>query len=76
MIRAHDAEAGSARAKHIVAAADVCFDVHLGEIFIIMGLSGSGKSTMVRCLSRLVEPTAGESAVRRQGSAAAPRDQD
>jgi glycine betaine/proline transport system ATP-binding protein len=25
-----------------------------------MGLSGSGKSTMVRCLSRLVEPTHGE----------------
>jgi glycine betaine/proline transport system ATP-binding protein len=31
-----------------------------GEIFIIMGLSGSGKSTALRCLSRLVEPTAGE----------------
>lgn len=31
-----------------------------GEIFVIMGLSGSGKSTMVRCLSRLVEPSAGE----------------
>ena len=25
-----------------------------------MGLSGSGKSTMVRCISRLVEPTAGQ----------------
>lgn len=44
----------------IVAAADVSFDVRPGEIFIIMGLSGSGKSTMVRCLSRLVEPTGGE----------------
>jgi glycine betaine/proline transport system ATP-binding protein len=47
-------------ASHIVAAGDVSFDVRAGEIFIIMGLSGSGKSTMVRCLSRLVEPTAGE----------------
>lgn len=45
---------------HIPAAANVSFDVREGEIFVIMGLSGSGKSTMVRCLSRLVEPTAGE----------------
>jgi len=45
---------------HIVANADVSFDVHEGEIFVIMGLSGSGKSTILRCLSRLVEPTAGE----------------
>lgn len=44
----------------IPAAANVNFDVYEGEIFVIMGLSGSGKSTMVRCLSRLVEPTAGE----------------
>tara|TARA_B100001027_G_scaffold212889_1_gene182813 strand:- start:4001 stop:5098 length:1098 start_codon:yes stop_codon:yes gene_type:complete len=44
---------------HIVANADVSFDVHIGEIFVIMGLSGSGKSTIVRCISRLVEPTAG-----------------
>jgi glycine betaine/proline transport system ATP-binding protein len=48
------------QAGHIPAAVDVSFDVHEGEIFVIMGLSGSGKSTMVRCLSRLVEPTAGE----------------
>ncbi len=45
---------------YIGAACDVSFDVYAGEIFIIMGLSGSGKSTMVRCISRLVEPTAGE----------------
>lgn len=46
--------------NHIGAACDVSFDVHVSEIFVIMGLSGSGKSTVVRCLSRLVEPTVGE----------------
>ncbi|MFD1160596.1 quaternary amine ABC transporter ATP-binding protein [Roseovarius aestuarii] len=61
----HVADAGQhadtiRKADHIVANADVSFDVHVGEIFVIMGLSGSGKSTIVRCLSRLVEPTAGE----------------
>jgi glycine betaine/proline transport system ATP-binding protein len=49
-----------AKSDHIVANANVSFDVHVGEIFVIMGLSGSGKSTIVRCLSRLVEPDAGE----------------
>ncbi|MFQ5484863.1 MAG: glycine betaine/L-proline ABC transporter ATP-binding protein, partial [Desulfobacterales bacterium] len=44
----------------IAAACNVSFDLKDGEIFVIMGLSGSGKSTVVRCLSRLVEPTAGE----------------
>ena len=38
---------------------DVSFEVQRGETFVIMGLSGSGKSTMVRCLIRLIEPTAG-----------------
>ncbi len=38
---------------------DVSFEVQKGETFVIMGLSGSGKSTMVRCLIRLIEPTAG-----------------
>ncbi|MGP3973218.1 quaternary amine ABC transporter ATP-binding protein [Streptomyces sp. 8N114] len=38
---------------------DVSFDVHKGEVFVVMGLSGSGKSTLVRCLTRLIEPTAG-----------------
>ena len=45
--------------KHIGAVCNVSFEVRTGEIFVIMGLSGSGKSTVVRCLSRLIEPTAG-----------------
>src|SRR5699024_4546647 len=36
------------------------FDVHDGEVFVIMGLSGSGKSTLVRLLNRLIEPTTGD----------------
>jgi glycine betaine/proline transport system ATP-binding protein len=36
------------------------FTIDQGEIFVIMGLSGSGKSTMVRMLNRLIEPTAGD----------------
>jgi len=36
------------------------FSIEAGEIFVIMGLSGSGKSTIVRMLNRLIEPTAGK----------------
>ena len=43
----------------IGAVQNASFDIHQGEIFIIMGLSGSGKSTLVRCLTKLIEPTAG-----------------
>lgn len=38
---------------------DVSFTVQAGEIFVIMGLSGSGKSTVLRCLNRLIEPSSG-----------------
>ena len=37
----------------------VSFTVNEGEVFVIMGLSGSGKSTILRCLNRLIEPTSG-----------------
>jgi len=43
-----------------VAVDDVSFQVQPHEIFVIMGLSGCGKSTVLRCLNRLIEPTAGE----------------
>ena len=45
---------------HIGAVQDANLDVQPGEILVVMGLSGSGKSTVVRCLSRLVEPTVGQ----------------
>lgn len=43
----------------VVGIADCSFTVERGEIFCVMGLSGSGKSTMVRHLNRLIEPTSG-----------------
>ena len=45
---------------YIGAVRDVSFDVHAGEILIIMGLSGSGKSTVIRCITRLNDPTTGQ----------------
>lgn len=42
-----------------VAVQDASFTVKSGEVFVIMGLSGSGKSTMVRMLNRLIDPTFG-----------------
>lgn len=36
------------------------FSIQSGEIFVVMGLSGSGKSTIVRMLNRLIDPTAGQ----------------
>lgn len=38
---------------------DVSFEVTQGEIFVIMGLSGSGKSTIIRMLNRLIDSTDG-----------------
>ncbi len=43
----------------VAAVRDVSFEVHPGEVFVVMGLSGSGKSSLVRTLIRLIEPTAG-----------------
>ena len=38
---------------------DVCFTVESGEFVGIMGASGSGKTTMLQCISTLDEPTGG-----------------
>jgi phosphonate transport system ATP-binding protein len=39
---------------------DVSFSVPEGEFLVVIGLSGSGKSTMLRCINRLIDPTEGE----------------
>ena len=39
---------------------DATFNVYPGEIFVVMGLSGSGKSTVIRTLNALQPATAGK----------------
>ena len=38
----------------------ISFKVHEGESVAIIGSSGSGKSTVLRCINRLIEPTSGD----------------
>ena len=39
---------------------DIDVEINEGEIVVVVGSSGSGKSTFLRCLNLLEEPTAGE----------------
>lgn len=56
----HDKEAILEKTGMTVGVDNANFAVNAGEIFVIMGLSGSGKSTIVRMLNRLIDPTAGK----------------
>jgi len=38
---------------------DISFDVRAGDVVSIIGASGTGKSTLLRCINRLERPTAG-----------------
>jgi ABC-type polar amino acid transport system ATPase subunit len=42
---------------HVIKGVDL--DVHVGEVVVIIGPSGGGKSTFLRCLNFLEEPSAG-----------------
>ena len=44
----------------IVALDNINIQIQKGEIYGIVGLSGAGKSSLVRCINRIEEPTSGE----------------
>ena len=39
---------------------DVSFDIHKGETFVVIGLSGAGKTTILRHIAGFVDPDSGE----------------
>lgn len=47
------------RSGHVVGLNDVSFTVRQGELFVVMGLSGSGKSTAIRTVNKLHDVTSG-----------------
>ncbi|MDX5594936.1 glycine betaine/L-proline ABC transporter ATP-binding protein [Pseudovibrio sp. SPO723] len=49
-----------AETGHTLGLDNVSLSIGKGEIFVIMGLSGSGKSTMIRHFNRLIDPTDGQ----------------
>ncbi len=48
---------------HFVAVDHVSFDVRQGEVFGFLGSNGAGKSTTIRMLCGLLEPTSGTATV-------------
>ena len=38
---------------------NISLEVKKGEIFGIIGMSGAGKSSLIRCINRLEDPTQG-----------------
>lgn len=46
-------------ARGDLALSGIDLTVNSGEVIVLIGPSGAGKSTLIRCVNRLVEPTAG-----------------
>lgn len=48
------------------ALSEVSLDIPAGQVVALIGPSGAGKSTLIRCVNRLVEPSAGDVQLRGQ----------
>lgn len=53
----------SRRFGALVAVEDVSFEVHAGEVFGVLGSNGAGKSTTIRMLCGLLDPSSGSAHV-------------
>ncbi|MCS6761121.1 MAG: ATP-binding cassette domain-containing protein [Candidatus Devosia symbiotica] len=49
-----------AQTNHVVGLNNVSLNIAKGQIFVVMGLSGLGKSILIRHVNRLIDSTAGE----------------
>src|SRR5437899_4004913 len=54
---------------------DVSFTVAAGETLVLLGRSGSGKTTTLKLINRLLEPTAGEVVMTGERAAGVPATQ-
>src|SRR4030088_1463980 len=52
--------AGWQRSDVVIAACEVEFEIFSGQTLAIVGSSGSGKSTVARCVTRLEKPDSGQ----------------
>jgi osmoprotectant transport system ATP-binding protein len=69
-LRGVSCQLGTAPARPIVR--DVSFTVASGETLVLLGRSGSGKTTMLKLINRLIEPSAGNVIVAGRSTGAVP----